>query len=53
MLYLEGRKRVALLKPWDALSLKQHTTSGAWQVASIANTASKVSFENGIFMKSA
>ena len=30
-----------------------HTASGAWHVASIANIASKVLSENGIFMKSA
>lgn len=30
-----------------------HTASGAWQVASIAYTASKLLFGNGIFMKSA
>lgn len=31
----------------------RHTASGAWQVASIAYTASKLESENGIFMKSA
>jgi hypothetical protein len=30
-----------------------HTASGAWQVASIAYTASKLLSSNGIFMKSA
>lgn len=30
-----------------------YTASGAWQVASIAYTASKLPSENGIFMKSA
>lgn len=33
--------------------MQSHTASGAWQVASIAYTASKLLSGNGIFIKSA
>ena len=41
-----------MLSPLD-YKILSHTASGAWQVASIAYTASKVLSAIGIFMKSA
>lgn len=41
------------MKPIGEYKILSHTASGAWQVASIAYTASNVLSGIGIFMKSA